>query len=298
MISSTLKFGRLSALTTFLSSLALGCVITLGENGKTAEECPDDNSTLSDGKCYCKAFYDWCHPDDLNDLTCCEDTTTSNSNSNSNGTTSNGSNTATDSGTTQDPTGGTTVDVPTTSDSQGTTGAPIDCSVTTDPPASCDEANENFLCIAADNAACDVEGSKYYVCQGGVWVENTTDGDASCKSDGYDFSFGCKDNGTSVDFICGTGPGSACTTGEANSCSTETVLDSCVLGKLSATDCTAYCMEVGDDMGVTYDYGYCGDQRGITCICCDEGDEGCPINTGGTSTSAGSSTGGGSSTGA
>ena len=83
MISSTLKFGRLSALTTFLSSLALGCVITLGNNGKTAEECPDDNSTLSDGKCYCKASYDWCQPDDLNDLTCCEDTTTSNSNSNS-----------------------------------------------------------------------------------------------------------------------------------------------------------------------------------------------------------------------
>lgn len=281
MIASTLKFGRLSALTTFLSSLALGCVITLGSGGKTAEECPDKNSFLKDGKCYCDASYDWCQPDDVNDLTCCPSTT---SDSNSNGTTTNSSNSnsGTD-GTTQNvPTGSTTSDVPT----GGTTGTPVDCSVTTDPPATCDAGT--FLCIAADNAECGVEGSKYYVCQDGVWVENTTDGDASCKSDGYDFSYGCEDKGNTVEFSCGVGPGTPCETGTADVCSTDVALDSCKLGKLGTTDCTAFCMEVGID-GVTFDYGYCGDQRGIACICCDEGDAGCPIN-GGTST-GGSTTG-------
>ena len=282
MIASTLKFGRLSALATFLSSLALGCVITLGDGGKTAEECPDNNSSLSDGKCFCKVSYDWCRPDDPKDLTCCLDTTSdSNSNSNSNGTTTNSSNSNSGTDGTTVPTG--TSDVPT----GGTTGTPTGCSVTTDPPATCDAGT--FLCIAADNAECGVEGSKYYVCQNGVWVENTTDGDASCKSDGYDFSYGCEDKGNTVEFSCGVGPGTACETGIPDVCSTDVGLDSCDLGKLSTTDCTAYCMEVGDDMGITYDYGYCGDKRGIACICCDEGDAGCPIN-GGTST-GGSTTG-------
>lgn len=297
MISSTLKFGRLSALATFLSSLALGCVITLGENGKSADSCPDPNSSLSDGKCYCKAFYDWCNPDDNSDLTCCEsDTSGSNTNTNSNSNSGTGTGSATDNGTTQDvPTSGTTSDVPTTSES-GTTGTPMDCSVTTEPPDGCDANTENFLCISADNPDCDVEGSKYYVCTNGAWVENTTDGDASCKADGYDFSFGCSDNGSSIDFICGTGPGTPCTTGDA-SCGTDVQLDACVLGKQTATDCTLFCMQEGME-GVTYDYGFCGDQRGISCICCDEGDDGCPINepggtsTGGESTSGGSSSGG------
>ena len=287
MISSTLKFGRLSALTTFLSSLALGCVITLGENGKTSDECPDDNSTLSDGKCYCKAFYDWCKPDDLNDLTCCEDTNPGTSNSN--GTTTNSSQTTTDNGTTQDiPTSGTT-DTPTTT--EGTTGDPLDCSVTTDPPDGCEEGT--FLCISADNPDCDIEGSKYYACQGGAWVESPADAEAICKSDGFDFFAGCEDNGA-IDISCGVGPGTPCNTGEPTSCSTDTVLDTCVFGKINTTDCTAFCMEVGEG-GITYDYGFCDPNRTAACVCCDEGEPDCPITEPGETTGGGTSTSGGSS---
>ncbi len=285
MRSSTLKFGRLSALSALFSTFALGCVISLGSGGKQSDECPDPNSTLSNGECFCKAFYDWCKPDNLDDLTCCE-SQTSNSNSESNTATdpSNGT------GTTDEPTSGTTESIPTS----GTTGDPIECTVDADPPASCDANTEFFLCLSATNTDCGPEGSKYYVCEGGSWVEKPNGADESCVADGYDFGVGCHDDGAMVVIDCGVGPGTACTTGSPAACNGETSLEECIYGKLTATDCTAYCMEVGVD-GVQYDYGYCGDQRGTLCICCDEGDEGCPINEG--TTGEGTSTGGGESTG-
>jgi hypothetical protein len=281
---STLKSARVG-LFGFFSAMGLGCVLTVGETGNTSGktgEC-EPNSDLVGDECFCDIGYEWCNPDDQDDLTCCPSQGTSDP-----GTSTDPTNGTTEGTTTDEPTSGTTQDVPTTS---GTTDTPSECVVEQAPPASCDPNTENFLCIAASDPSCEVEGSKYYVCQDGQWVENTTDGDESCKADGFDFAFGCEDDGQMVNFVCGVGPGTACDSGAAATCNADTALEECIYGKLTSTDCLTFCMEIGID-GVTYDYGYCGDQGGNTCICCDEGEDNCPL--GGTSTGD-TSTGGDSS---
>ena len=287
------KTGRLATLFGFLSSVALGCVISLGDGGKSSSSCPDSNSYLSGSKCFCEIGYDWCNPNDDADLTCCESATsaatvTATDASATGGTTSVTDGSVTDGGGT---TSGTTDEPPTTS--VGTTGEPLDCSSTAIVPRSCDPNVTNFLCVQADNADCGPEGSKYYVCDGGTWAQDPTGPTGSCASDGFDFAYGCTDNGTLIEFVCGNGPGTDCS-GGATSCNGDNELNFCQFGKLGAVDCLTECMEVGDGGGVTYDFGYCGDQRGSSqCICCDEGEDDCPL--GGESTGGGTSTGGGSS---
>ena len=299
---SNFHFGRLAALTGFLTSAAIGCVITVGDGGKAAdgESCPDANSFLNDGECFCSVGYDWCNDNDIADLSCCEnDTSVSASNSNSVSASNSNSNSNSNSdATTDDQTSGTTSDIPTTSDTptSGTTGEPLECTVEQAPPASCNPDTEPFLCIQASDPLCDTEGSKSYLCSNGVWVEDPTLPDMNCKVDGYDFGVGCEDDGTKIIYDCGYGPGTACESGTPATCNGEIEYQVCYNGKLTATDCTAYCMEVGDGMGVTYDYGFCGAQRGeLACLCCDDGDEGCPINGGSTT---GGTTGGGTTSGA
>ena len=68
MQSHISKSGRLALLGAFLSSVAFGCVITVGDGGKTASECPDKNSYLSNDKCFCEFGYDWCNANDDADL--------------------------------------------------------------------------------------------------------------------------------------------------------------------------------------------------------------------------------------
>ena len=172
MQSHISKSGRLALLGAFLSSVAFGCVITVGDGGKTASECPDKNSYLSNDKCFCEFGYDWCNANDDADLTCCESQTSaslSDTNNTNNGTDGTGTGTGTGTGGTS---GSTTSDVPTTS--QGTTGEPLDCSATAGVPESCDPNTENFLCLQADNPDCGPEGSKYYVCDGGTWAQDPT----------------------------------------------------------------------------------------------------------------------------
>lgn len=288
MHSTTLKFTRLTALFSFLGSAAIGCVISAGGGGKSfgdGEECPEANSYYDAGECFCDSGYDWCKPNDNNDLTCCvsqttngNDDTSNNTNNNTNNNTDGQTDGQTDGTTTDEPTGGTTVEEPTTSNS-GTTGEPLECVVGITPPASCDENTENFLCLEAAFAECGPQGSQFYVCMGGTWVEDPTGPDANCKADGFDFGYGCEDQDMMVQFVCGVGPGTACDA-SGPTCNGETNLEECYYGKLSVTNCEAFCMEEGDGM-MTYDYGYCGEQMGATsCICCDEGDEGCPINEG------------------
>lgn len=310
---------RLASLFGFVSAFALGCVISIGPGGDDAgvhecgsllanndadcnclpghERCnpndPDDtdccekepkpgtcddpNSQLVDGECYCNEGYTWCS-DDPADLSCCEDP----------GQTSQGTGGETDSGT-----GGTTQDVPTTS--EGTTGAPMECESKATPPAACDEASGAFFCTNPGEPVCTPYGSQYYVCEGGVYVDQSASMDELCKLDGYDFSYGCvddPDDGVIVE--CGNGSGDACG-GGSGSCLDDNTLAECKWGKQSETDCLVQCTEIGDSEGVLYDFGSCGEQDGVVaCLCCDEGDEGCPINEGGTSTGGdtGGSTGG------
>ncbi|MBA3546114.1 MAG: hypothetical protein H0T76_06510 [Nannocystis sp.] len=274
------KTGRLATLFGFLSSVALGCVISLGDGGKSSSECPDKNSKLDKDKseCFCNFGYSWCFPNDNSDLSCCESPTTAAtiSDTNNTGGTSATDDTATATGgTTSDSATGTTTDEPPTT-SVGTTGEPLECSSTAVIPRSCDPDVANFLCVQADNPDCGPEGSKYYVCDGGTWAQNPTGPTGNCISDGYDFGYGCLD-GDPIEFVCGDGPGTACS-GDATSCNGDNELNFCVYGKLGAEDCLVKCMDIGDGGGVTYDFGYCGDQgSGSECICCDEGEDGCPL---------------------
>jgi len=241
------------------------------EPGKDQGTCDQPHNVVDGGSCVCEMGWKWCNPDDLNDYSCCE--------SSQGGTGTSGTSTS----------GGTSSGE---SETGGTTGAPV-CNEAQDPPAACDPATELAFCTHPES--CGAEGSKYYICQDGVWVEQTqADQDAVCKLDGWDFSAGCVDTGTQVDLVCGNGPGTACTTGQPDSCGDTDQLLTCVEGKLNALSCLYQCQELGDEMGITYDYGECGEQNGeIQCLCCDEGDPGCPVGgttggtTGGTSTPGG-----------
>ncbi|PCC73354.1 hypothetical protein SAMN02745121_02917 [Nannocystis exedens] len=303
----------LASVFSFASAFALGCVITVGPGGDDAgihdcgsllanndancvcnpgyERCnpgTDDtdccekegkggecepNSTLSGDQCFCDVGYTWCNPDDDADLTCCPD----------DGQTSQGTDgTATDSSTD----GTTTEQIPTTS--VGTTGEPEECLEAVEPPGTCNPDTESFFCTNPDT--CGPYGSKQYYCEGGVWVEDTTLDD-TCKLDGYDFSYGCVDDGMNIYTECGSGSGAACS-GEAPSCLDANTWAGCKWGKTTEADCFTLCTEIGDDMGATYDFGSCEVQDGLAvCACCDEGEEGCPINETGTDTDT-SSTGG------
>lgn len=297
---NTLKSARLAAVLGFFTSLAIGCVISVGDGGKSGE-CPEINNHLEGDKCFCDTGYSWCDAFDDSDLTCCPNSSdTSNDPSNdpsSNGTTVNVPTTSDSQGTDTSNSGGTTEEPPTSS---GTTGdPPADCSVDIDPPGSCDVDNgENYLCLSASNQECGVQGSEYYICEGGVWVPDTSSGDESCKFDldnDMAFSYGCKIDNNAVVFECGVGPGTACT-GDSATCTTDKDIEYCYLGKLTSGDCLYQCQEIGDVDMVTYDHGYCGEQDSSNvCICCDEGDEGCPINGG--TTTGGESTGGTGTTG-
>ncbi len=298
---------RLASLFGFFSAFALGCVISIGgddagnggcggpldhndancvcDNGyercnasgtdcclkqPKPGTCDDPNSELQGDQCYCKIGYTWC-TDDPNDLSCCEDP----------GQTSNGTGGATDGGT-----GGTTSDVPTTS--AGTTGGPAVCNDVKTPDGSCTDGQ---VACSHSKDTCTPEGSIYYVCVGGMWVDQTDTLDAQCKLEQYDFAYGCVDTPDGVEIDCGEGSGTACQ-GVPSSCLDSNVLASCQWGKQSETDCLKKCTETGDEMGVLYDFGSCDLDMGTMeykCLCCDEGDADCPINGGGTST--GGSTG-------
>ena len=286
---SNLKIGRLAVVLGFLSSLAVGCVIGVGQNGKASKECPEPNSFLKEGECFCDPGYDWCEPNDAADLRCCVDDDSSSQTNNTPAQTDTTNSTPATEGTSGGTSGDTTVEPPTTSDS-GTTGEPLECVVEASPPGDCDENIVNFLCLEASDAECGPQGSQFYICMAGTWVEDPTGPDANCKNDGFDFGYGCVDEDEMVQFVCGVGPGTDC---EASgpTCNGETDLEECYYGKLSVTNCEAFCMEVGDGV-MTYDYGYCGEQEGATsCICCDEGDEGCPINEGTTGDTGGTTAG-------
>ena len=302
----------LATLLTGLSAFAIGCVVSVGgdTDAGTQKECgaPFSNSVVVGDTCYCEAGYtwcnpnaaddytcceeegktgtceganlvpdpnnanqcvcdqgyDWCNPADPNDLSCCESMAGGTSGTTTDGTTSAGGETETETG------AGTT-----------TTGPEV-CEDAQEPPATCDPDTELAFCTHPES--CGPEGSKYYVCLEGAWVEQgQTEQDKICKLDGHDFSAGCVDDGSSADLFCGDGPGTPCTTGEPDSCGDVDTLLYCTYGKQSALSCLDQCQNVGDRQGITYDYGECGEQDGeIVCLCCDFEEEGCgPGDTGG-----------------
>jgi len=311
------KSTLLASLLGGLSAFALGCVITVGETGdagaeeecgdllthsyqdgdqcfceigydwctnnlndydcckippKNVDQCDQPNNEIKDGECYCAAGYTWCS-DDANDFSCCE----SNQGENTGGSES-GTGTGTDGTDSTSETGGTT---------DAETGGMI-CEAQ-DPVDPCDPADEIAFCTTITDEC--VGESEYYTCDaGGSW--QPADGTEECEFSGYDFTYGCVDTGDAVEQLCGTGPGTPCSNNDPDSCSDGDTLNYCTYGKLGATSCLQQCQEIGDDRGIQYDFGSCGEQEGaFKCLCCDLDEEGCGLESGGTDGTTGGTTG-------
>lgn len=211
-----------------------------GSDTSPGDMCPDPNSTLSDGQCFCKAFYDWCNPDDPNDLSCCES--------------------------------GTTTLEPTTTTSPGDTGDPTgDPTCQSAPEGPCDPDRDNLACD--DGPDCSIETSTLYACIDGTWQAKPGFGDSACKQLGHDFAFGCNSQVEGI-VACGDGPGTACTPDDPKFCSDMTTLLDCKYAKLIELDCDAACKNGAIDP-MQHDGGYCMQSRiSSSCTCCDDPD--CP----------------------
>jgi hypothetical protein len=224
--------------------------------------------------CVCDSGFNWCNPDDLNDLSCCED-----------------DNQAPGDGT--DGTEDTASDA--TAGTAGTADTGVDTTVdeTGDPPGMCEqteapwngvepdvaECTDDGLVFCSNNADEGPAGSRYWECVGGEWVESTTAGDESCQFDNQDFAIGCIDDGTEVAWECRLGPGTPCSGADCDGCGEDgDTIEICEGNKLTADSCLRVCMEEGDGGGVTYDHGFCSTDSGAPeCVCCDSGEEGCPV---------------------
>ena len=132
-----------------------------------------------------------------------------------------------------------------------------------------------FCSNTAEDGVC---GSIYYICSGGAWVDATASLNDDCIAEGFDFAFGCFDDGVEVKYECGVGPGTACTLDTPDACDGDgDSLLSCESEKLTALSCLDFCQTTSDGGG-PFEYGECAtDEAGAGCLCCNSGDDGCPI---------------------
>jgi len=216
-------------------------------------DCMGEHNAIIDGECYCEDPYQWCEPDDPNDYSCC-------GSSDPNPSAPNPSTDADTSTTDVDPTG-----VDTTA---GDTGP------TQPDPADCTEDTRNLL-FCTNTAAMGPQDSAYFVCTGGEWVEMPDAADELCQFDGYDFAYGCIDDGQAIAFICGNGSGAPCDDASDAMCIDAVEIDTCLFGRSTQDSCATICNTIGDENGVTYDTGFCDTQaKQAECVCCDAGE--CP----------------------
>lgn len=233
-------------------------------------QCNQPNSYQQNNTCYCDGGYIWCDLSDPNDYSCCPDD-------------------AQDSlaGTGDASVSDTVADTGTDSAADTTATSSVDDTGPepgVDPdPADCTDASEGVR-FCSHTSVMGPEGSTLWNCAGGQWVEVTqTELDAECMFDNYDFAYGCTDDAETetVGPVCGFGPGTACEDG-ADACADDDLLNYCLYGKLSTASCLEVCQDPNQE--VTYDHGYCAEDPeamgAFDCFCCDEGDEGCPINGG------------------
>jgi hypothetical protein len=249
------------------------------EGRDDSSQCNDPNSFLNSDTCYCDPGYIWCDLSDANDYSCCVDPAQDSIAGTGDDTvTADTGNVETGSGT--DTVADTTADGGSVDDTGPEPGVEPD-------PADCNGDHEGeYFC--SHTAAMGPEGSTMWQCLGSVWTEvSQADLDALCVFDTYEFAYGCTDEGDlagSVGTVCGFGPGTDCN-GDDATCADDDVLDYCLYGKLSSASCLEVCQDPSQKM--TYDHGYCAedpDDMGLfDCFCCDEGDEGCPINEGSSS---------------
>jgi hypothetical protein len=217
--------------------------------------CDGPHNVLMGDVCYCEAGYDWCVPEDPTDFSCC-------------------------------PRGGTTgIDTGSGGGVDDTGGGQCEGDGGRLPPDSCTGEQVGFV-FCSNTADQGAAGSHYYVCDGSQFVEWTqAELDAACMQSGFDFSFGCTDDGMSANIACGVGPGTACADCGVATCADADLIQQCVAEKLTQDSCQRICMEDGDSMGVQHDFGECidpGDGTGASCCCWDDGET--PCSAGGGST--------------
>jgi hypothetical protein len=237
-------------------------------NPKGSEGCDQANNVVVDGECFCEAGYTWCNPDNADDFSCCK----SNQGEGSTGTDSG-------TGTESDTSGGTT---------DAETGDLMCEGEYIAPEDPCDyEGGELAYCTTLTEMC--VEESEYFICDtSGTWVPDS--GDTDCQFLDWDFSYGCVWNGDVVEQVCGNGPGTPCSNNDPDTCIDTDELNYCLHGKLTAVSCLELCTVTGDEEGITYDFGSCGEQEGeFKCLCCDLDDPNCGTDSGST---GGSTTGG------
>jgi hypothetical protein len=254
------------------TAAAAACVVTSGDTtddtgGPSSDPstsagtsdptaCMEEHNVVVGDQCFCEEGYEFCEPNDPNDYSCC-----GSSGPNPSSTTPT---TDTESSTTDvDPTDADTTQGE--SDTDGPTPPdPADCTV---------DSPEAIYCT--NTAEMGPENSAYYTCTDGAWVENPSAADELCMFDGYDFAYGCIDDGSAVAFICGNGTGEACEDNDASMCISTDEIDTCIFGRSTQDSCAAICQTIGDEKGITYDSGFCDAEAKVAeCICCDEGE--CP----------------------
>lgn len=241
------------------------CDLSEGKPG-TGDCGTDPNTgTNASGQCVCRNGTVWCS-NDPDDLTCCNPVETDDPTEPTDPTveptetdpTETGPQTDTDDtdGTDTDPTG---VDESTTGDT-----GPADL-----PP--CDADTEGQTACTNNGGVDSVEGGEAYRCEAGDWIP--VDMDAECAFNGDDFAYGCYINESDeVTYFCGLGPGTDCSDAD-DACDGDTVLQSCLFGKLTNVDCEELC--TGKEAKTQYDFGECRADEGPGCCCFDEGEEGC-----------------------
>lgn len=220
-------------------------------------DCGSDpnNATNSAGQCVCVEGWQFCTAE-LDDYSCCPDGGTGTPDP----TTTTTGNTATTGTDTDTDTDATDTDPSAESSTGGGTGPATlpDCDATLEGQNAC-----------TNNGGIDsVEDGESFRCEGGEWIPNNMDAD--CQFDGSDFAYGCYIDGDVVTNFCGDGPGTDCSDADDN-CSSDTVLQSCLFGKLTDVDCEAFC--TGKKAKIQTDFGTC-EAKDLSCCCFDDGDEG------------------------
>ena len=239
----------------------------IDDNKPGDSNCVEEHNIQIGDQCACESGFAFCTTA-LDDYTCCAvDTETGGNDSNP--------------GTGTNP---TTTDATDSADSTG--GNPDTCEMTPamgsgdlPPDEACTPDVVGNALFCSNTAEDGPAGGVYYECTDSGWMEMPNVALESCMFDGFEFAIGCIDDGESIQFACGDGPGTDCNGEACDACADATVLNYCLDGKLHASACDVFCQETGID-GVTFETGFCDvdPADGLpTCQCCDSGDDGCPI---------------------
>jgi hypothetical protein len=268
---------KMAAMFGGILGLGFSCVISL----EPIEPCATgENNKLDDnGECECRIGYEWCDPNDQANLNCCDDGNADDTGPGDGDTGPGDGDGDTGPGDGDGDTGPGDGDGD-AGDGDGDAGdgdgdGDGDCLPGELPPETCTVEEEGFFwCTHTDMMG--PECSQYFVCENGVWTENNAAMDEICIGDGYDFAYGCVDDGEQVFFECGDGSGAPCNNDDLPFCVDSDLYGYCQFGKETHDSCLIFCQEEGVE-GQQFEWGECdaSDPNDVQCYCCDFATPGC-----------------------